>query len=315
MLRIATAVAAAVVAVVTVPVLTTELAADTARTPNPFSGRQLYVDPDSLAAENLERAPALLGRIAAQPQAFWFDATATGADVARVVGRAVAAREMPVLVAYAIPNRDCAGRTAGAAPDAARYAAWIADFARGIGPAEAAVILEPDALAQLATTCPAGAATRERILAGAVRTLQQDAPHAAVYLDAGHSGWVPAARMAALLSAAGVARARGFSLNVSNFEPTAGELAYGTALSRLTGGSHFVVDTGRNGAGPAPTWCNPAGQALGPPPTTATGAAAADALLWIKRPGESDGTCGEGDPPAGRWFESYAEGLAARAGS
>ena len=92
-----------------------------------------------------------------------------------------------------------------------------------------------------------------------------------MYLDAGNSTWKPVADMASRLRAAGVDRARGFSLNVSNFNPTAGELVYGDALSGALGGAHFVVDTSRNGRGPAATWCNPAGQGLGVRPTTATG--------------------------------------------
>jgi len=60
-----------------------------------------------------------------------------------------------------------------------------------------------------------------------------------------------------------------------------------------------VVDVSRNGIGPPPDrrdsdeeWCNPAHQALGAPPTTSPGLPGVDALLWIKRPGESDGKCG-----------------------
>jgi endoglucanase len=37
-----------------------------------------------------------------------------------------------------------------------------------------------------------------------------------------------------------------------------------------------------------------------------------DAYLWIKRPGESDGSC-HGGPPAGAWWPDYALGLARRA--
>lgn len=55
--------------------------------------------------------------------------------------------------------------------------------------------------------------------------------------------------------------ARWFSLNVSNFYTTDEEIGYGEAISGLTNGSHYVIDTSRNGAGPAPdaplNWCNP----------------------------------------------------------
>ena len=39
-------------------------------------------------------------------------------------------------------------------------------------------------------------------------------------------------------------------------------------------------------------WCNPRRQALGQAPTTRTTVHGLGALLWIKRPGESDGICG-----------------------
>ncbi|SCF71261.1 endoglucanase, partial [Streptomyces sp. MnatMP-M27] len=75
----------------------------------------------------------------------------------------------------------------------------------------------------------------------------------------------------------------------------------------------------RNGNGPAPgkndpqAWCNPKGRALGETPTVATGDKAIDAYLWIKRPGESDGTC-KGGPTAGRWWPRYALDLARNVG-
>jgi endoglucanase len=120
--------------------------------------------------------------------------------------------------------------------------------------------------------------------------------------------------MAARLNKAGVDHARGFSLNIANFFTTEDEIGYGEAISGLTNGSHYVIDTSRNGAGPAPAskldWCNPGGRALGTPPTAATGSPHADAFLWIKRPGESDGTCDKGDPPAGTFVNQFAVDLA-----
>jgi endoglucanase len=77
------------------------------------------------------------------------------------------------------------------------------------------------------------------------------------------------------------------------------------------GGKHFVIDTSRNGAGAAPggAWCNPPGRALGASPGSAGHGARVDALLWIKRPGESDGTC-NGGPSAGAFWPAYGAGLA-----
>ena len=42
-----------------------------------------------------------------------------------------------------------------------------------------------------------------------------------------------------------------------------------------------------------PGWPGP-----GVAPTTATAGEHADAYLWVKRPGESDGSCNRGEPPA-----------------
>ena len=101
--------------------------------------------------------------------------------------------------------------------------------------------------------------------------------------------------------------ADGFALNVSNYHSTAASIAYGDRLSRLVGGKHYIVDTSRNGAGVARVqeWCNARNQALGTPPTTQTGVALADAFLWVKTPGQSDGTC-NGGPAAGKWWADYA---------
>jgi endoglucanase len=96
---------------------------------------------------------------------------------------------------------------------------------------------------------------------------------------------------------------------------------------------HFVIDTSRNGRGawaPEPgkytgdpePWCNAPGRGLGPRPSADTGVPLVDAYLWIKVPGESDGSCtrntggtidpeyGIVDPPAGAWWPDQAHGLA-----
>jgi endoglucanase len=233
--------------------------------------------------------------------------------VDRRVSTIAAAGAVPVLVAYNIPNRDCSGGySAGGATDGAAYRDWIRRFALGIGARRAVVILEPDALAQLGQCGdPAQQQARLDMLWDAVQVLKGNAA-TSVYVDAGHSNWLSADVAAARLDAAGVAQADGFSLNVSNFNPTANEVAYGKAVASRIGGKHFVVDTSRNGLGPSTTWCNPSGEALGARPTASTGDASVDAFLWVKRPGESDGTC-NGGPNAGTFWTDYALGLAQRA--
>ena len=95
----------------------------------------------------------------------------------------------------------------------------------------------------------------------------------------------------------GISHDAGFSLNVANFYTTAQSVAYGRRLSKMVGGKHFVIDTSRNGNGAPPggagvnEWCNPPGRALGHVPTLHPGIAGVDALLWVKYPGQSDGSC------------------------
>ena len=130
---------------------------------------------------------------------------------------------------------------------------------------------------------------------------------AAVYIDAGNANWQQAPEIADRLIKAGIGNAVGFALNVSNFHATPGNISYGNRLSSLVGGKHYVIDTGRNGAGRSVVadWCNAPGQAIGTAPTTNTGQPLADAFLWVKTPGQSDGPC-HGGPRAGEWWAQYA---------
>ena len=280
----------------------------------------LFVDPWSSAARQADAwrsarpaDAAVLDRVAAQPTAAWFgDWNAdVAADVDRLLDR-VPPGAVAVLVAYNIPNRDCGGLSGGGAPDGPSYRRWVRALAQGIAGRRSVVVLEPDALAL--TDCLASADRDERtaLVADAVAVLEAGAA-TDVYVDAGHARWVPAAEMAARLRRAGVAGAAGFSLNVSNFGDTDAEVAYGNAVSAAAGGARFVVDTSRNGRGPGGSWCNPPGRALGPTPTLRTGRPLADAFLWVKPPGESDGPC-NGGPAAGAWWPEAALSLARAAG-
>jgi endoglucanase len=247
----------------------------------------------------------LLSQLAQVPTAMWLGSWS--GNVTQTVRDAVTAARasgaVPVLVAYNVPDTDCGGYSAGGAQSPAAYADWIRQVADGIGNARAVVVVEPDALAQLC----GDPAQRYAMLGSAIHVLETN-PGTFTYLDAGNPSWVPAADMAQRLRAAGIADADGFSLNVSNFQTTASNVAYGRALSAALGGAHFVIDTSRNGNGPGSDWCNPAGRAVGERPTTATGQAGVDAFLWVKRPGESDGTC-NGGPAAGVFWPAYALGL------
>jgi endoglucanase len=383
------------------------------------------------------------------PRAAWF-ATGTPNEVRKAVRETVSAADkqhrLPVLVAYNLPYRDCSQYSGGGAIDTAAYQAWIDGFAAGIGKSKAMVILEPDGLGLIpynttiygqeewckpTVTDAAGnvvpapgasPAARYAQLNYAVDSLAAHAPNAAVYLDSGNSGWMSPGEAAYRLTQAGALRAKGFFLNVSNYQRTEECSQFGAwvsaALAAPSGApswafddkgnfhfdwlqsqydpaqsyainyspeyaasvtaqiqsfmgnavatASFVIDTGRNGQGPmnasvyaqAPYnqpasvlsslqtgyWCNGAGAGAGLRPTTSTGVALLDAYLWIKVPGESDGTCdiaggarawdysaynpwgltgeaqthfdplwGQTDPAAGKWFPSLGLQLATKA--
>lgn len=316
-----------------------------------------------------------MAQLASWPVATWFTGsgsdTATQADIATLTRRAAVRRQLPVLVAYNVPGRDCAQYSAGGAANTAEYQTWVDGVATGIGNRKAVVILEPDGLALTPDSCGGTAeqlAARYTEINYAVDRLARQ-PGATVYLDAGHSGWHNVGEIAGRLVDGGVARARGFFLNVSNYRTNAELTRYGTMVAKCVwyvqaGNSadscanqywpaadadawyaanvpadaalpHFVVDTSRNGQGPwtppaglypdPQDWCNPPARGLGTRPTANTGVAGLDAFLWVKVPGESDGSCTRGtagpvdpewgalDPAAGAWWPDQVHQLAALA--
>jgi endoglucanase len=147
-------------------------------------------------------------------------------------------RAEPVFAVYNIPGRDCAGYSAGGALDAASYAAWIDGVAKGIGAGKAIVILEPDSLGLLPQTdCGSTVFTdadRYAELNGALDRLNQQ-PQVSVYLDATHSNWMGVDKISSRLITAGVSRAAGFFLDVSNYQHTANLVQYGTWISKCIG--------------------------------------------------------------------------------
>src|SRR5688572_6535294 len=288
---------------------------------NPFAGKRLYVDPNSTAkrlAETLRRSrpqdAELLTLIAREPTARWLGDWARDirAEVDAAVSTIARSGALPVFVAYNIPGRDCGLYSAGGAKGGDAYRRWIRDFATGLRGRSAIVILEPDALAGIECLPAAAQQDRLALIKNAVQELKRQ--NAAVYIDAGNARWKSPEVMAARLKQAGIADAAGFSLNVSNYMANDANIAYGEKLSKLVGGKHFLIDTSRNGLGTTTEWCNPRGQALGISPTTNTGHPLVDAFLWVKQPGESDGTC-RGGPRAGSWWDEIAIELARAASS
>jgi endoglucanase len=195
----------------------------------------------ALVAAGKSTEAAALAQMVSTPQAVWFNGGSPAEVkglVTATVNMAQAKSEVPVLVAYNIPGRDCSQFSAGGALTDADYQAWIAAFAAGIGNGKAVVILEPDSLGNMPSDChlPAGAnypfTDQGRItdLSDAVAALEAD-PNTAVYLDGTHSAWQQVGNIAQRLVEAGVQNAQGFYLNVSNYQYTSNNIAYGTWIS------------------------------------------------------------------------------------
>jgi endoglucanase len=188
-----------------------------------------------LTAGGQRAAAALIRAMIDLPQAVWFTSGTprqVEQDVRLTVNRAAAHREVPVLVAYNVPGRDCSQYSAGGAATGAAYRAWIDGFVAGLGTSQAVVLLEPDGLALLPTDCgQPDTYDRVSLINGAVQALRAD-PNALIYLDAGHSAWHAVGDMAARLAAGGVQDAQGFFLNPSNYRATNYESHFGTWISQ-----------------------------------------------------------------------------------
>ena len=219
-----------------------------------------------------------------------------------------------------------------------------------------AVVVEPDSLPNVVTNigqrrCSSEVlANYETGVAYAIEKLQ--AEHISLYLDMAHGGWLGwqgnrsgVAQVIArvLQRAGGSEKIRGFATNVANYSvlqfdynrpspwydqsnPARDELTYVQLLSQDLAAAgvssrRFIIDTGRNGAQNSRqswgSWCNIANAAIGKFPQ-AEPLPEIDAFVWIKPPGDSDGTsdssaqrydymCSSSDslapaPEAGAWF-------------
>lgn len=260
--RVGLALAATVACALAGAVGATAQTSDAAGPPHLPKGTSFYVEPDTSAGRQAAQwrqegrvADAdLMEAMAAQPTAIWF--TNAGADkvrqdVKKVVQAARAKDQVPVLVAYFVPYRDCSQWSAGGALTEQEYKEWIDAFAAGIGDEKAVVVVEPDGLALMTSEpwCAIGpdeelVPQRFREINHAVDVLKRG-KHTRVYLDAGHSAWQalndydagygePRQQLGIVnrLLQGGVTRADGFALNTSNYRFTEDLVRYGTRVSK-----------------------------------------------------------------------------------
>ncbi|KAJ5158930.1 1 4-beta cellobiohydrolase [Penicillium coprophilum] len=371
---LASSAAAAAIDVAARATVTTAPSADA----NPFEGYQLYVNPFYASEVSASALPSMTGAAKAAasaaaevPSFYWLDTAdkvpTMGEFLADIKAKNAAGASPPIagqFVVYDLPDRDCAalasnGEYSIADGGVAKYKAYI-DSIRKIlveySDVQTILVVEPDSLANLVTNMAVSkcAGAHDAYLECTNYAVTQlNLPNVAMYLDAGHAGWLgwpanlgPAAELYAgvYTKAEKPASLRGLATNVANYngwslttcpsytqgDANCDEKKYINALAPLlkTAGwdAHFITDTGRNGVQPTKQsawgdWCNVIGTGFGVRPTTETGDALADAFVWVKPGGESDGTsdtsatrydahCGLGDalkpaPEAGTWFQAY----------
>lgn len=257
-----------------------------------------------------EIARTLREQLLPHPCAVWLTNDAD-VRVARRVARAADARgELFQLVLYNVPNRDCGGLSTGGAYSRDSYLLFVRSIARAIGRTRGIIIVEPDALAHASNFTEDMREERLALLRDAVTMLRRHCPRTAVYIDAGHPGWLSANTAAGLLKTAGVLDSQGFSLNVSHHHDTRTCVRYAQRVRGFLGDRmRFVIDVSRNGMGfiedGEMSMFNNIDARVGERPAICVADNGLDAVLWVKIPGESDGAC-KGAPPAGLFWPEAA---------
>lgn len=241
--------------------------------------------------------PMIMEHIAREPVARWVMEGDNTNTITTYLDGAMAEQKLGVLVAYNIPNRDMGQHSAGGAQSTEAYALWAEQCAKAIGNRPCMVVLEPDSLMHMVGKPETQQTAQCDLLNHAIAAFAKHAPNAWLYVDAGTAGWPPAKDIVPLFTRLDTQHLRGFSINVSNYYGDGQCAAQAETIMELltrqgTPLEGWVYDSSRNGNGAAPdnAWCNPAGRKLGK--TASANYMSADANLWIKLPGESDGECG-----------------------
>lgn len=315
---------------------------------NPFSGVQLWAN-NYYASEVKNLAiPKMTGTLAAKASAVakvpsfqWLDTadkvdsvmTDTLNDIRSANKAGASPPYAAQFVVYDLPDRDCAAAASNGEYSIAN--GGVANYKKYIDSIRAKIIefsdvrfllvVEPDSLANLVTNtnvakCAGAQDAYHECVNYAVQQL--NLPNVAMYLDAGHAGWLgwqanlqPAATLFAGVykNAGKPAALRGLATNVANYNAwnassppsyTQGnanydEIHYVQAIAPLLSAAgwdaHFITDQGRSGKQPTGQkewgdWCNAIGTGFGLRPTANTGLELEDAFVWVKPGGECDGT-------------------------
>jgi endoglucanase len=294
--------------------------------PNPLSGLELYVnqinDPAYEQMRSYQRQGRitkanLVARIANTSRGVWFGRFTSPHFTEKVKNFLNCAQWMqpgsvPVMDVLRAQSSQCNPHyKAGGVAEDKRTMKWYRDFAAAVGNARVIIAYEPDSIGTISCLARSRRAARKRLLRYGVDVLSK-LPNATIYLEGTASDWKSPAFTAKMLRYLGIAKVRGFMVNVTHFDWTINNIRYGNKVSRKLHGKPFVVSTSYNGRGPVHfraknrrvinVFCNVRYRGLGPAPTTSTGFNKVDAFLWLNRPGISGaGNC-NGAPKNGAWW-------------
>jgi endoglucanase len=269
----------------------------------------------------LARKVALLEKIADQPEAQRFSLYSAGgkpgaifAQVQKIFCHNITADpgSIPIITTYFLYQAGYCETSSEIIAHRPTFERQVNEMVAGIERRPAVMLLELDAIGSSSCMARNGALAEWeadiRYEINAVAAL----PHTVVYIEGGYSDGASPGYTARALNAVGVQSIRGFFTNDTHMAWTANEIRWGDTVSRLTGGTHFIINTADNGHGPLlnphpgkqgiEDLCNPPGRGAGIPTTTDTGSAAIDAFMWVHVPGTSSGRCHGGTPAGTFWL-------------
>lgn len=253
------------------------------------------------------------------------DANARDQIVSTLSTKCEANTKVP-LVVYGIPNKDCeAGYSnAGSNKNFDDYKAFIGKLVDTFPTQNMVYIIEPDAIGLTANGGCGIEKEYPKYVKYVLEALSAN-PNAELYLDVGFWTLMPGGKPEALAKVVNDiwpanGAVKGIALNTANYQKTDDMILLCDSFAKLTGKNDMkcIIDTSRNNKGPSANgeWCNVKNTGIGAPPTMDTGNPRAAYFLWVKPPGESDGTCDaqkSGDamvgPAAGKFFKESFEML------
>ncbi|CAK4669838.1 hypothetical protein AeNC1_005265 [Aphanomyces euteiches] len=231
---------------------------------------------------------------------------------------------IPTVIVYGLPNKDCSAGESnkGSNTDATTYLKFVKDLADLVGTRPVIYIMEPDAFGlHIDSPCAKTNGYLDNMMS-AIPLLTNDNANASLYVDIGYWAFNTTERVQMVAEAwkqlvSKGASVRGIALDTSNYRKNDEmiDTCQKFVTSLKTSDYRCVIDTSRNYLGPkegTAEWCNNRYAAIGIPPTNNTANDLIDYFLWLKTPGESDGTCSGGGissdalkngPAAGQFYE------------